>query len=309
MNKRAAKTGENPEEEVELVENFEEVSGKKVELSLSYLDRVQEFISRNELTDSETVFYLYKFDNATAGNSKAFIAKYTEIEPPDEDQIGKKFGSGRYLVVMAVPKSEKSPAGHIKAFSIRIHQFYDTLNAPAAQQTPTIIQQPSNGLSDTISVISQLMAAFTPFFTMMQQNQQNQQHNSPDVSSLLFKTFENTQDVLKKSMLENVKVAADLQRKLIQVENGGTDMNSEVEEEEEPGLLETLKPLMMEYLPKLLDNNAQSKALQTVVKNTPQFKKIISNKREFKTLVAYLDKEKGPETTNKILANLKLKRV
>lgn len=309
MNRKAAKTGENPEsEDVQVTEDFEELSGPKIELSLSYIDRVQEFISRNELSDTETVFYLYKYDNASAGQSKAFIAKYTEIDPPDEDAIGKKYGSGRYLVVMAVPKSDKAPNGFMRAYNIKIHAFYDQIAVPQVQQPQTIVQQPANTLTDTIQVISQLMAAFTPLFQMMQKNQQQQQ-TSPDISGLLFKTFENTSEVLKKNMLENVKTAADLQRKLIQIENGGNDMNTEVDEDEEPGLLEQLKPLMLEWLPKLIGDNAQSKALQTVVKNTPQFKKIVSNKAEFKTLVAYLDKEKGPETTNKILTTLKLKRV
>lgn len=309
MNKKAVKTGENPEEDNELQfemeQQFEEVELKNVKFSLSYVDRVQEFIRRQELLEVTKVYYLYKFDNPQSGNSKSTIAKYTDNDAPDEDQIGKEFGSGRYLVVMAISPCEKAPEGLMRAYQIKIHPHYDTLRNKQLQTIPavpqqTIIQQPANNFGETIEMITKLILAISPLFAQRQQQ-------SPDMSSLLFKTFENTSEVLKKNMLENVKVAADLQRKLISVENGGNeDMQTDVEEE--PSLLETLKPLMMEWLPKLIGDNAQAKAIQQVVKTTPQFKQVINNKREFKTLLSFLDNQQGKETTDKILANLKLKR-
>jgi len=309
MNKKAVKTGENPEEnelDLEIDEQFEEIDLKKARMSLSYVDRVQDFIRRNELLEVSTVYYLYKFENVQSGQQKAFIAKYTDNDAPDEDKIGREFGSGRYLVVMAIPECTKIPEGSIKAYQIRIHPHYDTLrnkqlaaNPPAAQTT--IIQQPANNLSDTIDVITKLIGAIAPLLAQRQQQ-------GPDMNALLFKTYENTSEVLKKNMLENVKVAADLQRKLASVENGGSE-EMQTDTEEETSLLETLKPLLVEWLPKLIGDNPQAKAVQTIVKTTPQFKQIISNKREFKTLVSYLDQAQGKETTDKILSNLKLKRV
>lgn len=309
MNKKAVKTGENPEEnelQIEVEPGFEEIDLKKVSLSLSYIDRVNDFIKRNELLEVSTVYYLYKFDNVQSGQQKSFISKYTDNDAPDEDQIGKEFGSGRYLVVMAVSPCEKAPEGLMRAYQIRIHPHYDTLRSkqtalPAPVPQTTIIQQPANNLSDTIDVITKLIGAIAPLLAQRQQP-------GPDINALLFKTYENTSEVLKKNMIENVKVAADLQRKLASTENGGSE-EMQTELEEETSLLETLKPLLVEWLPKLIGDNPQAKAVQTIVKTTPQFKQIISNKREFKTLVSYLDQQQGKETTDKILSNLKLKRV
>lgn len=312
MNKKAVKVGVNPEEnelqkelQLEPDEQFEEIDLKKVALSLSYTDRINDFIRRNELLEVTTVYYLYKFDNVQSGQQKAFISKYTENDAPDEDQIGKEFGSGRYLVVMAISPCEKAPEGLMRAYQIRIHPHYDTLRSkqlptvpPAAQ--PTIIQAPANNMGDTIDMITKLIAAISPLLAPKQQG--------PDMSTLLFKTFENTSEVLKKNMLENVKVNSDLQRKIMSIENGEKE-EVQTDTEEEQGLLETLKPLLIEWLPKLIGDNPQAKAVQQIVKTTPQFKQVVNNKREFKTLLAFLDQQQGKETTDKILTNLKLKRV
>jgi hypothetical protein len=124
----------------------------------------------------------------------------------------------------------------------------------------------------------------------------------------MFKNYEVTSEVLKKNLLENVRVQSDLQRKLLKNNITEEDM-SDTEIQEETGILEQLKPLLVEWLPKLLGDNAQAKVVQNLVQSTPQFKKVINNVNELKTLIAYLDNEKGKATTDKILANLKLKRV
>lgn len=315
MNKRAVKAGENPNPDeseipVELDQQIEGFDLKKIEITLPYIDRVNDFIKRMELVEFSRVYYLYKFDNAQSGNQKALISKFTDTDPPDEDQIGKKFGSGRYLVIMAISPCDKAPEGLMRAYPVRIHPYYDTLRTeqlPAVQQPAaqtTIIQQPVNNMRESFEMITQLITALSPLFAAKQQQQQQ----IPDINSILFKTFENTQEVLKKNMLDNVKVATDLQRKLIAVERGEIENMQTDTEETEPSLLEQFKPLIMEWLPKIIADNPQAKALQQVVKQAPQFKQIVSNKQEFKTLVAYLDSTQGKERTDKLLSTLKLKR-
>ncbi len=310
MNKKAVeKVGENPEpiEQEEIDSEVQDYDLKDTSLALSYIDKIHDFVRRNELLEVSATYYLYKFDNPVSGQSKSFISKFLDTDTPDEDQIGRKFGSGRYLVVMAIPPCEKAPKGHMRAYPIKIHPFYDTLRTeqlptvPQSQSQPVIIQG-SGGMKESIEMITSLIAALSPLF-------QAKQQPGPDMNSILFKTFENTQEVLKKSMLENVKVNSDLQRKLMAVENGENENMQTETEEEEPSLLEQFKPLLIEWLPKIMADNAQAKALQTVVKTAPQFKQIVNNKREFKTLVNYLDGTQGKEKTDKLLSSLKLKRL
>lgn len=273
--------------------------------ALSYVDQINDFISRNNLLEIEAVYYLYKYDS-NSGNAKAFIHKYSAVEPPDEDTIGRTFGAGRYLVILAIPRCEKAPKGYMRSYQIKIHAYYDTLKvqqAPAAPVQPTIIQQSGGGFNEAFEMISKIVAIITP---LLQQKAQ-QQPVMPDMSAMLFKTYETTSEVLKKSMMENIKNQGELQRKMLALEN--SDMNTETEvEEEETSLIETLKPLLLEWLPKLIGDSPQSKVVQQVVKNTPQFKQIINNKKEFKTLVSYLDQQQGKEVTDKVLTGLKLKR-
>lgn len=270
--------------------------------ALSYVDQINDFIARNNLLEIEAVYYLYKFDSNT-GNAKSFIHKYSAVEPPDEDTIGRTFGAGRYLVILAIPRCEKAPKGYMRSYQIKIHSYYDTLKQAPAAPAPTIIQQSGGNFSDAFEMIAKIVAIITPLL------QRSQQPQIPDMSAMLFKTYEATNEVLKKSMTENVKNLGEMQRKILSLENG--EMNTEVDtdEEEETSLLETLKPLIMEWLPKLIGNSPESKVVQSVVKNTPQFKRIISNKQEFKTLVSYLDQQQGKEVTDKVLGSLKLKRV
>lgn len=270
--------------------------------ALSYVDQINDFIARNNLLEIEAVYYLYKFDSNT-GNAKSFIHKYSAVEPPDEDTIGRTFGAGRYLVILAIPRCDKAPKGYMRSYQIKIHSYYDTLKQAPAAPAPTIIQQSGGNFSDAFEMIAKIVAIITPLL------QRSQQPQVPDMSAMLFKTYEATNEVLKKSMTENVKNLGEMQRKILSLENG--EMNTEVDTDEEEGtsLLETLKPLLLEWLPKLIGNSPESKVVQSVVKNTPQFKRIISNKQEFKTLVSYLDQQQGKEVTDKVLGSLKLKRV
>ena len=298
-----AKKGEIPENDLleQDAPDGAEVQTEEFE-ALSYVDQINDFIARNNLLEIEAVYYLYKFDSNT-GNAKSFIHKYSAVEPPDEDTIGRTFGAGRYLVILAIPRCEKAPKGYMRSYQIKIHSYYDTLKQAPAAPAPTIIQQSGGNFSDAFEMIAKIVAIITPLL------QKSQQPQIPDMSAMLFKTYEATNEVLKRSMTENVKNLGEMQRKILSLENG--EMNAEVDtdEEEETSLLETLKPLIMEWLPKLIGNGPESKVVQSVVKNTPQFKRIISNKQEFKTLVSYLDQQQGKEVTDKVLASLKLKRV
>lgn len=314
MQQRRVKKGEIPESKLNEEDNddiIEELDEKEINASLSYIDRINTFIQRNDLVEEATVYYLYKFDHPTSGEGKAFIAKYTDdTDPPDEDTIGKTFGSGRYMVVVAIPVCAKAPKGYMRAYRIRIHAFYDQFKnklalpeqAPVQAPAPTMIQQPGNSLNDSIALLKELVMVIAPLMA--------QKDNSmPDLSGILLKNYELTSEVLKKNMLESVKTNSELQRKMLSVENQEDMGGNRVEiDEPEPSLIEQLKPFIEQYLPMIIGNNPQAKVVQQMVKTAPEFKRIVNNKREFKTLIAFLDQEKGKETTNKILASLKLSR-
>lgn len=315
MQQRRVKKGEIPQipeyQEEESEDIVEETDEKIITTSLSYLDKINEFITRNDLLEVTASYYLYKFDHPTSGEGKAFIAKYADtMEAPDEDTIGKTFGSGRYLVMVSIPVCAKAPKGYGRAYRIRIHPFYDQLknkvtlqeNAPVQSQAPTIIQQPGNSLTESISLIKELIGAIAPL--MAQRND-----SMPDLSGILLKNYELTSEVLKKNMLESVKTNSELQRKMLSVENQDDMRNNNVEvDEQEPSIIEQLKPFIEQFLPMIIGNNQQAKKVQQMVRSAPQFKKIVNNKREFKTLIAYLDHEKGKEITDEILKKLNLSR-
>lgn len=297
----------NPKPENEAIPDVEEIEDvKEIKSSLSYVFRINDFMARNEIVDMQTVYYLYKYDDLKS-EQKSFIDKFVETDPPDEDYIGKCYGGGRYLVMMAIAASDKHPDGLMRAYKLKIHSRYDKLvknnDIPSVPSVPAV-QQPQNSLSDSIDVVSKLIAALSPLFAARQQPAQS---SGVDFTAMLFKNYEQTSEVLKKSMLDNVKLNTELQSKMLTANNGESEMGTETEEME-PGLIEQLKPLLIEWLPKLIGTNPESKAVQTMVKAAPQLKQIVNNKVEYRRLIKYLDQAQGVDVTNKILANLKLKR-
>jgi hypothetical protein len=288
-----------------LESGYEEIEDtKKLSLSLSYIDRFQEFIRKSELLEASASYYLYKFDSLNS-QSKSFISKFTDVEPPDEDQIGRKFGSGKYLIVVAISPCEKAPEGAMRAYTIKIHSYYDTLKSNehsfTQQSNPgtTIINPPANNMQDTLALINQIVGIITPLL-------QQKNASVPDYNQILFKNYETTAEVLKNNLMENIKLSGELQRKIIN--DGGNVEMAEVESQE-VGLLEQFKPLIIEWLPKLIGDNAQAKAIQSLVQSSPQFKQVKNNTDELRLLINYLDCEKGKTVTDKILKNLKLSRV
>ncbi len=301
------KTGQPKQEAEEVLDSgFEELLPEDgYNINPSYTDKVQEFILKSNL-EVGPKFYLYKYDNNQSGESKSLIAKFQDGDPPDEDDIGRRFGSGRYLTVMSIPKIGKQK-GAIRAYRFKIHAQYDQVSSQTPAGYPYPAQQPyfqdmpsrktESGVSETIAVIERLMGAFLP----LMQRQEN-----PDMQSLLFNTYDNMGNVMKKQQIENMKLMSEISRNALALPpEGGEELPTE--EPEVPNVLMQLLPMISEWLPKILAGGPKAQAISSVVQQTPQFAEIIRDKRKLKSLVTYLEKTEGKEKTDLLLQKLKIK--
>lgn len=292
------------EQEVPAVE---ELTAEDGIVDPSYTLKIHEFLEKQKIDISQPVFYLYRYENYNSGEAKALIAKYKDGDPPDEDDIGRQYGSGRYLLVMSIPRMGAAKTG-VRAYRFRVHPVYDKLrdsspgyvagpNMPVPY--PVIQKESGNNLLDAITIIERLITAMVPMFN---------QPKEESVSSVLEKSYGAMGDMMKKSMMNNLSLINDVQRKMLLV-GGDMDVDDELlTEAEEPSIIQQIAPLLSEWLPLILGKGPQATVAQKAVQMTPQFQQIVNNRAELIKLVRFFDQEKGTAETDKILAALKIRR-
>lgn len=289
---------ERQQDEQQLDGGVQEFTEDDLQFDASYVQKLNEFLQKTEIKEQPT-FYLYKYENYMNGEAKAIIAKFCEGDPPDEDTIGKQFGSGRYLLCMAVPKTNNRKS-MMRAYKFRVHAIYDKLKEssnPVVNNFPVQQFNPDQSISFSFNLIEKMITILQPLISKTNIN--------PDMGSLLVNNYQGVQEILQKQMFENIALMGEVQRKALETKEGNM---IEVEEDSLPSVIEQIMPLLNEWLPKLLGNNTQAKAVSTIVKSTPQFKQLIANKVQFRKLLNHLDNEQGKEKVDILLKNLGLKR-
>jgi hypothetical protein len=116
--------------------------------------------------------------------------------------------------------------------------------------------------------------------------------------------------ILKRNAEENMLLYSDLTRKAA----GLVDyVEGEAEEGVPPGpakpsMLETAMPFIAEFAKMILGGGVKGAAAATAIQAVPQYKAVMKNPGELKTMISYLDKNYGIDKTNIMLKKLKVER-
>lgn len=289
---------------------FEEV--EEVSFTPSYQIKLWEFIDRQNIDRETLSCYLYKFDDPNGRSlSKSFIEKYTDREPPDEDEIGKSFGSGRYILCVSIPAEEgKKGSSKMRGYRFRIHPRYDKIQKEQSVQAPSTPQasslpvqympmQQQNGMKEAFSMIKDIMALFIPLMATQKQS---------GLDEIMSESYSAMNNVMKTNMIENFRMFKQFTKSALLDQPGGDEdmFEDAVETEKEPTLLEQFAPLLNEWLPKILGGGVQGRVLNQVVQNTPQFQQLINDKVELRKVIKYLVDTRGPAETAQILDALNI---
>lgn len=255
---------------------------------------------------------LYKFDNPSSGNDKAVCGQWIN-EIPDAHTVGMTYGSGRYLILVTLPRGEKQ-AKTLRGFRFRIHPHYDELrrqsamgllppsmyygniaggHACGANAPKEVSISPASSLQESLGLVATIIKMLEPMI--------KPQNNGADMGAILAGTYETMNKVMQRQAIEQVGLLSDLTRRAAQL-----PLENEEEQEEEGGIWEQLKPLIGEIVPKLLSKGPTSTATATMIKALPQFKKVVREKVELKRLIGHLDKSIGTEKTSQVLKKLKI---
>ncbi len=265
--------------------------------------RIGDFMARANLTDDDdVVYYLYKFDSSTS-TKNSFIEKFTG-EPPDEDAIGRRHGGGKYRLVMYVPpRNGREPI--TRTYILPIHERYDKLmkeaEAASANLVPqsNVIHQYGADMGSIFGMIERVMGIISPLLNRQE---------SPTVATMMKENMLTVSQVMREMLLEDMRTRGEMMK--MAMLPGKVEEDDEKEEEEDiSSVVEKILPLISEWMPKLLGNDLQSKAVSTVVRGTPMFAQIVKDKSALRKLIKHLDDTQGREATDQALALLKIKRI
>lgn len=289
-------------EERENLSTIEEFDGDDLQMSPSVSSRIYQFLDRIELDEFSPVFYLSKYENYTSGEAKAFLKKFEDCDPPDEDLIGRLYGSGRYMLTCVIPPVRGKHKGYNRMYRFRVHPDYDHLGATPATvpSGPVHSISPETGMINAFSMIEKVLMMLVPLFN---------RPRDENVLGILNQNYTAVNELMKKQMGDNLKMLMDYQRTIADLGEAapaGDDL--EDEPAAAPSMLEQFGPLIQQWIPLLLGGGPQAKAAGAVVKAVPQVQQILRDKIELRKIIAYLDQTNGPDNTDKILEALKIKR-
>ena len=131
------------------------------------------------------------------------------------------------------------------------------------------------------------------------------QEQSPPMQEMLVENYKTMNEVMKANFLDQQKMYVDLMRD--RADLGDVDQ-AEPEESGMNTILKTAIPLIEGMFPNLRGNNKEDVAIQNQVKESPQFKILLKNRKDLQKVIVHLDKSYGKKSVNQMLQNLEIKR-
>ena len=169
------------------------------------------------------------------------------------------------------------------------------------QQAPIIQHDSGESLVKALTLLQGLIGTLAPIM---------RSDSPPDMQKMINDQYNFMGGLVKKSMMENMNLMHDYQRKLAMLKNvKNNDQQSEEEEEDFTSLIQQILPFITEWLPKLLNGGAEGKVVKNVVRGSQMFKEITKSKRMVTALINYLDSTRGEDETDQILRSLSMRRI
>ena len=264
-----------------------------------YRSQLNEFLELAKHFQNRATFYLYRVN----GRKRSIIKKTDSINDiPDENETGLKYGSGTYEILMTAPGSNgKKPV--IRHYDFDLDQSYDDLRLRSTpyQQVP-VAPDSGESLVKALTLLQGLIGTLAPFM--------RPDSPPPDMQKMINDQYNFMGGLVKKSMMENMNLMHDYQRKLSMLKNvKGDEQGGDGEEEDISPLVQQIMPFITEWLPKLMSGGAESRVVKNVVRGSAMFKEITKSRKMVTALIKYLDNQMGEEETDKVLRSLSMRRI
>ena len=269
----------------------------------NYRNQVNQFLSLAKHQSSKGIFYLYR---VIKGGKRALIHKTRDFaELPDENEIGLRYGSGEFEILMTAPNPKAGQKNIVVSHMITIDQSFDDLRR---QQNPIQQQQDSGkNLNEALALIQGIMATLIPLIRPPE--------NAEGTRKLFDEMYAFQGKMMQRSVENSLQLITDYQRKIAMLKAPVADAGKVIEDEEEDNsnnfgnIITQIMPYIKEYLPKIISHGPEGKIYSNIVKQTEMFKEIAKNRKMIDALINHLDKTQGEEVTTKLLNSLGINRL
>lgn len=255
-----------------------------------------------------TVLYKYKNPNTT----KYRYAYQWQDEIPDAHDIGLRFGSGKYNLMLKA-RDEKGRQRK-RSYKFEIDTFYDDIRRKKriSPDTPlgdnyeepeTVVyngqNQQQNSLESSMQVFERVVGMLVPLIGVDKRN-----NNNFNPGEFMMKTYDGVGKVLQKNLSSQADMVNQIAKTQMNIDDDGDDGESTGNE-----ILDMIKPFLENFLPILKKDNVNSRIAAKTIKSFPQYKELMGNKKALNHVINYLVEKEGKEEANKILSNLKIRTV
>lgn len=248
---------------------------------------------------------LYQYDGST-GKSKSMSGQWVD-EIPTQHEIGLMMGAGRFKLYITFPKSDSRPKNIVKSYLFKTHERYNELKREHDMKQSGHSPQGQDGYAQANNMDS-AFAMFQKVFAMILPLVEiGKSRESPPMQDMLVDNYKTLNDVMKSNFLDQQKMYVDLMR-------DRADLGTETEVIEDPGdtgmslLIKTILPVIESLFPKLQGNSKGAIDMQNQLKENPQFKLLLKNRKDLHKVITHLDKAYGKKEVGKMLKTLEVSR-
>lgn len=272
------------------------------------------YMQKNSLVDEEYFVTLYKYDR-DHGDMKTYCEKWVG-QIPNEDQIGRVYGGGRFCLILQVTDHKGKTRGTTRKFKLhkRYDRFLNNVQSNENSAFPVISlggthggNEGGNQLQDAVNLVRVMMSTFLPLMKMVTPPQQQiaaPGENTGSMAEMMKDNYKAMNEVMKESMLDNSQFFNDMKRRNVGLPELTEDEN---ETTGVMGMINNILPVLEQVLPLITTRGAQGMQAVKTIQNMPQYKDVIKDKGTIKRLYQFIEKKHGTETALKVLKKFKLK--
>jgi len=154
-------------------------------------------------------------------------------------------------------------------------------------------------MRETFGLLRELLSIMSPLISA-------QQKAAPpmDISAMMSGTMDVLQEVMKKSMRNQMELVADVQRAQMSIAKPATI--DEGEASEGPTFVEKWLPLIEKFLPVLTGPAQAAKVTADVIRGTAEYQELVSDRNRLALVVNALEESFGAEKIKKALIRLNI---
>lgn len=251
--------------------------------------QVNEWIGAAQAGSGGFVATLYKYDKLH--KQKQAIIYEDDNAILSANDVGLMFGSGSYRYMFWIRDSKVPP----KAVIFNIGEEYD-----ARRIAEGLVKDPNAGNNGkgSMSESLELLKSFAEIMKSVMPPPPPPAPPNPDIGAMVRSNYEFMNGIMKQSFKDQSEMYKELMTKNFSEE--------EEQEGDQPGqgLKDLIMPLLEKLVPVLLGEGPNAKLAEQMIKQAPEFQKLLSEKQQLQAVISEAKKSFGAKKIDKVMMRL-----